>query len=295
MEPKMNKNKYINFFRKMYLIRKFEHLLLELFSRGEISGTTHTYLGQEAIAVGVISHLSKNDTVISNHRCHGHYLTYTDDPEGLLAEIMGKKEGICGGKGGSQHLHNGNFYSNGVQGNMFPVAAGMALAERENAGNLVTVFIGDGTFGQGVIYETLNICSVLSIPLLVVIENNQYAQLTSIKHNFRGTFKKRIESFDISFGEMSTNEVEVIYERFSALIPLLRKEKIPHVELINTYRLGPHSKGDDFRDSSEIQQWEKKDPILMMEKKIHNQTIKKIKKEIDDRIQDVYEKIKNYA
>ena len=295
MEPKMNKNKYINFFRKMYLIRKFEHLLLELFSRGEISGTTHTYLGQEAIAVGVISHLSKNDTVISNHRCHGHYLTYTDDPEGLLAEIMGKKEGICGGRGGSQHLHNGNFFSNGVQGNMFPVAAGMALAERENAGDLVAVFIGDGTFGQGVIYETLNICSVLSIPLLVVIENNQYAQSTSIKHNFRGTFKKRIESFDISFGEMSTNEVEVIYKRFSTLIPLLRKEKIPHVELINTYRLGPHSKGDDFRENSEIQQWEKKDPILMMGKNIHNQTIEKIKKEIDDRIQDVYEKIKNYA
>ena len=73
----------------MYLIRRFEHLLLELFSRGEISGTTHTYIGQEAIAVGVINHLSKNDTVISNHRCHGHYLTYTDDPEGLLAEIMG--------------------------------------------------------------------------------------------------------------------------------------------------------------------------------------------------------------
>ena len=291
----MNKNKYINFFRKMYLIRKFEHLLLELFSRGEISGTTHTYLGQEAIAVGVISHLSKNDTVISNHRCHGHYLTYTDDPEGLLAEIMGKKEGICGGKGGSQHLHNGNFYSNGVQGNMFPVAAGMALAERENAGDLVVVFIGDGTFGQGVIYETLNICSVLSIPLLVVIENNQYAQLTSIKHNFRGTFKKRIESFDISFGEMSTNEVEVIYERFSALIPLLRKEKIPHVELINTYRLGPHSKGDDFRDTKEIQQWEEKDPILLIEKKIHSQTIKKIKKEVDDRIQNIYEKIKKYA
>ena len=279
----------------MYLIRKFEHLLLELFSRGEISGTTHTYLGQEAIAVGVISHLSKNDTVISNHRCHGHYLTYTDDPEGLLAEIMGKKEGICGGKGGSQHLHNGNFYSNGVQGNMFPVAAGMALAERENTSNLVTVFIGDGTFGQGVIYETLNICSILSIPLLVVIENNQYAQSTSIKHNFRGTFKKRIESFDISFGEMSTNEVEVIYKRFSTLIPLLRKEKIPHVELINTYRLGPHSKGDDFRENSEIQQWEKKDPILMVGKKIDNQTIEKIKKEIDDRIQDAYEKIKNYA
>ena len=291
----MNKDKYSHLFRQIYLIRRFEHFLHELFSKGEISGTTHTYIGQEAIAVGVINHLSKNDTVISNHRCHGHYLTYTDDPEGLLAEIMGKKEGICGGRGGSQHLHKGNFFSNGVQGNMFPVAAGMSLAERENAGNLVVVFIGDGTFGQGVIYETLNICSVLSIPILVVIENNCYAQTTSINDNFRGTFKKRIESFDISFGEMSTNEVELIYERFLTLIPLLRKKKKPHVELINTYRLGPHSKGDDFRDTKEIQQWEEKDPILLIEKKIHSQTIKKIKKEVDDRLQNIYEKIKKYA
>ena len=113
--------------------------------------------------------------------CHTDAFTLSgDDPEGLLAEIMGKKEGICGGRGGSQHLHNGNFYSNGVLGNMFPVAAGMAFAEKVNTGNLVAIFIGDGTFGQGVIYETLNICSVLSIPLLVVIENNCYAQTTSI-------------------------------------------------------------------------------------------------------------------
>jgi len=279
----------------MYLIRKFENLILDLFSKGEIGGTTHTYMGQEAIAVGIINNLTNNDTLISSHRCHGHYLTYTDDLEGLLAEIMGKKEGICGGRGGSQHLHKGNFYSNGVQGNMFPVAAGMALANKRTGDDLVVIFIGDGTFGQGVIYETLNICSVLKIPLLVIVENNYYAQYTSINDNFGGTFKKRIESFDISFGEMSTNDVELIYKRFSTLIPSLRINKIPHVELINTYRLGPHSKGDDFRDTKELRQWEKKDPILLIEKNIHIQTIEKIKNEIDDRIQNVYEKIKNYA
>jgi TPP-dependent pyruvate/acetoin dehydrogenase alpha subunit len=291
----MNQDKYINLFQQMYIIRKFEKLLLELFSKGEISGTTHTYMGQEAIAVGIINNLTNNDTLISSHRCHGHYLSYTDDIEGLLSEIMGKKEGICGGRGGSQHLHKGNFYSNGVQGNMFPVAAGMALANKDIGDDLVVIFIGDGTFGQGVIYETLNICSVLTIPLLVVIENNQYAQYTSIDQNFKGTFKKRIESFEISFGEMSTNDVELIYKRFSTLIPLLRKDKIPHVELINTYRIGPHSKGDDFREISEIQQWEKKDPLLLMEKKIRNETIEQIKNEIDNRIQYVYKKIKNYA
>ena len=98
----------------MYLIRKFESLLLELFSRGEISGTTHTYIGQEAIAVGVINHLSKNDTVISNHRCHGHYITHKQNPYALLCEMMGKKDGLCAGRGGSQHICDDGFFSNGV-------------------------------------------------------------------------------------------------------------------------------------------------------------------------------------
>lgn len=295
LNKKMNKDDFILFFQQMYFIRKFEKLLLDLFSKGEISGTTHTYMGQEAIAVGIINNLTKNDTLISSHRCHGHYLTYTDDAEGLLAEIMGKKEGICGGRGGSQHLHNGNFYSNGVQGNMFPVAAGMAMANNRIGNDIVVIFIGDGTFGQGVIYETLNICSIFNIPLLVIVENNYYAQYTSLDNNFRGSFKKRIKSFDISYGEMDTNDVEKIYKRFSDLIPLLREKKIPHVELMNTYRLGPHSKGDDFRDKIELEKWKQKDPISIIEKKIQNQTIEKIKKTIDERLENVYEKIKNYA
>ena len=115
----------------MVPIRRFEESLLELFSAGKLVGTTHTYIGQEANAVGVIAHLERGrDVIVSNHRCHGHYLAFTGDVVGLLREVMGKQGGVCGGKGGSQHLCNGSFYSNGVLGSTVPVAAGMALAEQ---------------------------------------------------------------------------------------------------------------------------------------------------------------------
>lgn len=115
---------------KMLLIRNFENRLLELFSDGKLSGTTHTYVGQEAIAVSVIDNLMPNDVIFSNHRCHGHYLAYENDPGGLFAEIMGKSTGVCGGRGGSQHLHKRNFYSNGIQGSYLPIVVGMAMAEK---------------------------------------------------------------------------------------------------------------------------------------------------------------------
>ena len=166
---------------RMVLIRRFEESLLELFSLGKLAGTTHTYIGQEANAVGVIDHLERGrDVIVSNHRCHGHYLAFTDDVDGLLGEVMGKASGVCGGKGGSQHLCNDGFYSNGVLGSTMPVATGMALAERERGCGAVTTvaFIGDGTLGQGVVYESLNIASRWGLPLLVVVENNYYAQST---------------------------------------------------------------------------------------------------------------------
>src|SRR3954447_15860983 len=118
-------------YERMLVIRRFEETVLEMFSAGELVGTTHAYIGQEAGAVGIIAHLDPaRDVVFSNHRCHGHYIAFTDDVEGLFAEVMGRADGVCGGKGGSQHLCRGNFYSNGVQGSIVPVAAGMALAEK---------------------------------------------------------------------------------------------------------------------------------------------------------------------
>src|SRR3989337_2518710 len=187
------------FYERMYFIRRFEETLLDLFGQGKLVGTTHTYIGQEADAVGVISHLDpERDVVFSNHRCHGHYLAFADDPFGLMCEVMGKGPGVCGGKGGSQHLCRGNFYSNGVLGSIVPVATGIALAEKKKgSGAVSTVFLGDGTLGEGVSYESLNMASLWRLPVLFVVENNRYAQTTPIALNLAGEIAPRFRAFGI--------------------------------------------------------------------------------------------------
>jgi len=131
-------------FSKLAKIRAFEEKLLELFSKGKLNGTTHTCIGQESIAVVVMAALDlSRDCVFSNHRGHGHFLCYGGAPDSLLAELMGKEGAVCGGLGGSQHLHYQNYYSNGVQGSIAPVAVGMALAERyKSSGAIVCCFLG---------------------------------------------------------------------------------------------------------------------------------------------------------
>ena len=196
-------------YERMALIRRFEETLLELFAAGELHGTTHTCIGQEADAVGVISCLEpERDVVVSNHRCHGHYLAFTDDVDGLLREVMGRVGGVCGGKGGSQHLFAGNFYSNGVLGSTVPLAAGIALAEREKgSGAVATVFVGDGTLGQGVVYESLNIASLWGLPLLVVVEHNGYAQSTPSGLQVAGDVEARARAFGIATSRHDTTDV----------------------------------------------------------------------------------------
>ena len=259
----------VKIYEQMFLIRAFEERLLELFSEGKLFGTTHTYIGQEATAVSVISHLTSDDVVFTNHRCHGHYLAYSNDPEGLLAEIMGKTGGICGGRGGSQHLCNGNFFSNGVQGGYMSIAVGMALAEKKKGSkSIVVAFIGDGTLGEGNVYEALNMASLWSLPLLIVIENNRYAQTTPIEINLAGRIIDRPSAFGLSTGEIESNNVEELYPRFDEIITEMRKDQKCHVEVVHTYRLRAHSKGDDFREREEIAAWEKKDPLLLIQEKI---------------------------
>ena len=165
---------------RMLLIRTVEERLLRLFAGGKLFGTTHTCIGQEACAVGVVGALDlERDIIFSSHRCHGHFLMYTDDPTSLIAEILGRQTGVCSGRGGSQHLCVRNFHSNGVQGGIIPVATGVALAEKLKRTGAVTVcFLGDGTLGEGVIYEAFNLASLWRLPILYVLEHNQYAQST---------------------------------------------------------------------------------------------------------------------
>ena len=282
-------------YRKILLIRKFEERLLELFKEGVLFGTTHTCIGQEASAVSVIEHLKDGDLVVSNHRCHGHYLARTNDSVGLLSEIMGKKEGPCQGRGGSQHLCKNGFYSNGVQGNIFPVAAGMAHAEKlKRSGNIVVVFIGDGTFGEGVLYETLNLVSLWNVPLLTVVENNRYAQSTSIKNNFAGNFSSRISGFNISFGEVESNDVEELSSRFFDIIEGMRMREKPHVEVIHTYRLGPHSTTEYGRSLAEVEDWKKRDPLKILEHRLMKSEVNEIRQLVKNELQNAEKKVKQF-
>ena len=249
----------------MLQIRFFEEKVLQLFSDGKLFGTTHAYIGQEANAVGVISNLDNRDTVVSNHRCHGHYLVHKQNPYGLLCEMMGKESGLCAGRGGSQHICDEGFFSNGIQGGIMPLAAGIAFSNKfKKNGNIVVVFIGDGTLGEGVLYESLNIISKWEIPLLVVVENNMYAQSTKIEDSLAGDIKSRFTAFGIRSEELSTFDVTEIYKAGGKMVNYVRKNTLPSCLILNTYRFSSHSKSDDGRDLTEVEKWKKRDPLKIV-------------------------------
>lgn len=252
-------------YRQLYRIRRFEETVLENFAKGVFFGTTHTYLGQEANAVGVLAHLQPGDPVFSNHRCHGHFLSYGGDPRALFAELMGKATGVCAGRGGSQHLHWHNFYSNGIQGGIVPIATGVALAEKANHSGAVTlVFIGDGTLGQGVVYEALNLASLWRLPILYVLEDNQIAQTTPLQLGIAGSLPGRFTAFDIPVVELDTSDVQVIATAAETLLSEIRQNLVPRALILHTRRFGPHSKGDDTRPAREVAEMRQlRDPLAI--------------------------------
>lgn len=249
-------------YQAMLRIRQFEERVLAWFPKGVFYGTTHTYIGQEADAVGVLDHLMPGDVVVSNHRCHGHFLAYGGSMHALAAELMGKRTGVCAGRGGSQHIQWRDFYANGILGGTMPMAAGMAMAER-NSGHAVIAFIGDGALGEGVVYESLNMCALWSLPILVVLENNRYAQSTPIARHLAGTIDGRFNAFGIPVVHEDTTDVQRIHDLAGPLLESVRQDAGPHALVIDTYRFGPHSKGDDTRDPDEIARFREKDPISL--------------------------------
>jgi len=244
-------------------IRRFEQSLLDLFATGALAGTTHTCIGQETIAVGVMSALDRDrDIVFSNHRGHGHFLAYCGEVERLYLEVLGKAGGVCGGRGGSQHLQFGNFYSNGVQGGIVPVATGMALAEKlKQTGAVAVVFLGDGTLGEGVVYEAFNIAALWQLPIVFVIEHNGYAQSTPSTLQIAGDVAARPRAFAIPTAECDAVDVRTVLDCASLAIDAARTGGGPQCLVCRTYRLAPHSKGDDNRPPEELAAAWQRDPL----------------------------------
>jgi TPP-dependent pyruvate/acetoin dehydrogenase alpha subunit len=256
-------NNYV-LYKTMLLIRRFEERLLTEFSAGKLVGTTHAYNGQEADAAGVFSVTDPDDVVFSNHRCHGHFLAYGGEPYCLAAELMGKATGLVGGRGGSQHIHWRNFYSNGIQGGIVPVATGMALAEKaRKTGKITLVFVGDGTLGEGILYESLNIAALWQIPILFIVENNRYAQTTPVEMGVAGSISGRFTAFGIPFWERDTCDVLEIQSAAEEAIRHARSGAGPAGLILHTQRFSAHSKGDDPRTPEELIRIRSFDPLTL--------------------------------
>lgn len=280
------------FYRQMYTIRKVEQNLLDLFAQGYITGTVHTSMGQEACDVGVVNSLDRSkDILFSNHRAHGQFLAYCDDVEGLIAEIMGKETGVCMGIGGSQHIHKGNMYTNGVQGGIVPNAVGAALAEKiKGTGSVVTVVLGDGTMGEGVVYESLNIASLWSLPVLFLLVDNGIAQSTPKHLEHAGDLATRATTFSIDSTSIEAGDVAQVYSTACEIVNEVRERSRPFFLHVKTARLGPHSKGDDTRSKEEIELLKQKDPLLKVAANLPVDLRMEIEQKIDLRIQTAVEK-----
>src|ERR1700693_3150530 len=248
-----------------HLIRLTEQLILDQFSRGLVSGTTHTCLGQEIAALSVVRALQhSDDAVLSNHRNHGHFLAYSGDFLCVVAEIMGREAGVCRGHGASQHLAWRHFHSNGVQAGMMGISAGLALARKKKAsGALVAAMIGDGTLGQGLVYESMNLASVWNAPLLVVVENNGIAQTTYTRDTIGGSIEKRGAAFGFATWRFADDDPEFC-RKVADVVTAVRAAGRPGYLVLDTRRMGPHRKGDDLRAGEELAGIRSRDPLAAL-------------------------------
>jgi 2-oxoisovalerate dehydrogenase E1 component len=247
------------------LIREAEQTLLGLFSEGLLSGTTHTCIGQEFCQMAVVRALDHpDDAVLSTHRNHGHFLTYSGDVTGLLAEVMGREAGVCGGHGGSQHIIHRHFHSNGVQGGMTGVGVGLAKArELEGSAGMVAAIIGDGTLGEGLVYESMNLAAVWRVPVLFVVEANGVAQTTEVAATQAGEQLARGAAMGLATWRVSDADA-ALWDVAEAAVREVRGTRAPGMLVIETRRLGPHSKGDDLRPAGELEAIRARDPLVRL-------------------------------
>lgn len=272
-------------------IRLVEEKLLQLFSEGKLNGTVHTAIGQEFTGVFVSKYLIEDDFVTSNHRGHGHYLARFGNVKGLISELMGKVAGVSGGMGGSQHIVDRNYLSNGIQGGMLPIAAGVAFYNKNILNSAISVsYIGDGTLGEGIVYETMNLASVYELPMLVILENNGIAQSTSMKQSFRGDLKSRVNGFGWEFRQASSRNLKDMDSTIKEAVNFVRSNEMPLFLEIESYRLMSHSKGDDNRRIEEIKELQINDVLnkLLGEQ---NNWLNKEKKRILEEIETIVEEV----
>ncbi|SFR00348.1 pyruvate dehydrogenase (acetyl-transferring) E1 component subunit alpha [Desulfoscipio geothermicus] len=263
-----SKEEMLGMYRKMLLIREFEETVANLFSQGQIPGFVHLYVGEEAVAVGVCSNLGDKDYIASTHRGHGHGIARGASVDKMMAEIFGKINGYCRGKGGSMHIADvelGFLGANGIVGAGLPLAAGAAFANKYLKNNGVAVcFFGDGASNRATFHEALNLASIWKLPVVFVCENNMYGiSMSQERHQNITDVADRAVAYGIPGVSVDGNDLMAVYEAAGEAVKRARAGEGPTLIECKTYRHRGHFEGDAcvYRSEDELNEWKKKCPI----------------------------------
>lgn len=258
-------------YERMLLIRRMEERLAADFKAGALPGAVHLYVGQEAMAVGVCAHLTDHDRISSTHRGHGHFLAKGGDPGAMLAEILGKKTGICRGMGGSMHVADvskGIIGANGIVGGGLAITVGVAWASKLDGNRTVAVcFFGDGAANQGVFMESMNVATLWNLPMIFVCEHNAYSEFSPSDTVTSGEIADRARAFAMPVTVVDGNDVVAVWKATQAAVQRARDGGGPSFIEGKTYRIHGHIEAEvhflsgSYRDQAQIDAWRKRDPI----------------------------------
>lgn len=292
----------LSFLRKMLQIRFFEEKIVDQYARGNIPGLAHLYIGEEAVAVGACTTLNNDDMITSTHRGHGHCIAKGADLNRMMAELFGKKDGYCKGKGGSMHIADmeiGMLGAMGIVGSGGPIAVGAALAaKKRETGQAVVCFFGDAATNTGAFHESANFASLFELPVVFVCENNLYGISVSMKRHTRVKhIADRAAGYAMPAVKVDGNDVVKVYETVGKAVESARKGKGPTLVECKTYRFRGHFEGDPnlgerYRTRKEVEQWKAKCPIkrhkerLLKEKLATKKEMDQIEKEVRQEIED---------
>jgi len=259
----------MSIYRKMLILRHFELACRNGFLNGNVPGPCHVYVGEEATAVGVCEVLQKEDYIVSTHRGHGHCLAKGARPDLLLAELYGKVDGYCQGRGGSMHIFSkdlGIIGTNGIVGGGLPLALGAGMhAKLKNNGQVCACFFGDGAANQGTFHESLNLAALQRLPIIYVCENNLYATATKVEEaTLTGDFAERAAAYRIPGVIVDGNNVIEVYQAATEAVNRARSNEGPTLLECKTYRHYGHYVGEDsssYRPQAEVDAWLARDPV----------------------------------
>jgi TPP-dependent pyruvate/acetoin dehydrogenase alpha subunit len=289
---------YTEIYRQMLLIRGFEELVQSLFLKGDIYGTTHLYSGQEAIATGVASLLEKRDRVAATYRGHGHALALGVDPQKLLDEMLGRESGINAGRAGSMNVNSrddrliGSF---GIVGGSIAAATGAALALKRTTGGVAVAYFGDGAMNQGYVFECLNFCQVLKLPVIFVCENNGYGEYTAFRSVTAGEIKARAEVMEVPAETIDGMAVWTVREAAQRALAHTRGDNGPAFIEALTYRFVGHSRSDPgaYRPEGELDEWKARDPIVLLRMQLEAEGIEPTRlDELEQEVTDELERMR---